>query len=253
MGIALWLGGQGGRGSGGFGFLEGWLGDEFLFEQGPDGAVRETVWLSRWERSVDAWLFVRRAEARLKMTFGDVPFGVSRNGELVTIVWPGYNSREGVLDCERRAAQFAVSTEVLGVSGSFGERMLTALNDLPWPVRFPQFDGFSGGFRVLGGHVVDACKGRDFVQCNVADGLLWRVEKNGDRHYYGIAGGLLRHVEDDRAGLTYWRVPLIAGFLSRREGDSKKCKWRLLCGLGGYGDERSAHVLFIPVWRSEVK
>jgi hypothetical protein len=225
-----------------------------LYEMDKQGDVLETVWLSQWDGPLDAWRFARRAEERMASSFGAVPFGISRNGRLVAIAWPGgVRPGRGRLDYDRRAAQFAVGTCVTGVATGRVERLLLALNDMPWPIRLPSFEGYSSGFGLLGGHVLDIRVGQDFVWCNAADGLLCRFERNADRHYYGVGGGLVRHARDVRAGQTFWKVPLVASYFSRDDGDEKHLRWQVLWGLIASGDERSARVLFLPVWREVSK
>jgi hypothetical protein len=255
MGMALWLGEKTPGTARDFWFLKGWMGDRLFFVLDGGGRVMQTVWFSCWDRRTCAWAFARRARRRLSHTFGETPWSVQQTGRRVAIVWSGHEGGGGlsVPDCERLAKLALVSADV-GDDGTIWDECVEAVNEWPWPVRFPWYPGHSGGVEVLGGHGADVCKGSDFMRASLAAGLLARVESNPDRHYYGLAGGLVRHVRDARSRFTFWKVPLVASWFSRQEEDgSRNYRWRVLWGLAGYGDETSAHFLFMPVWKAETR
>lgn len=251
MGMALWLSGEESKAAGDFGFLKGWMGDRLFLVRDSAGGVAETVWLSCWDRPYLAWEFARHARRRLQETFGSAPWTVKREGKLVAIVWAG---RDGAsltqAECEKRANMVLAATAI-EPDKDVPNGHVSALNDLPWPLRFPRYEGYSGGMEVLGGHAVDVCVGSCFSRFNLADGLLVRAESNPDRHYYGLCGGMVRHVRDERSAFTFWKIPLLVAWFSRKDETGEKYRWRVLWGLAAYGDERSAHILLMPVWHAE--
>jgi hypothetical protein len=245
MGMALWLGGdalvrprQYER------FLSGWMGDEIYFSKAADGHVEKTVWLSYWERAGHAGRFCRQVKRRLSASFKDVSWRVERKGRLVAIVW---SDELDVTRCEDIAKKaLDTSVEAQAVSG-----FLSWCSDLPWPMRFPRYNGYSGGFELLGGHMIDVASGDPFFRVNLADGLIFRAESNPDRSYWGTLGGLVRFVRDERSAFSCWHVPVLANWFRRGSGDNEQYKWSVLWGLAGYGDERKARILLIPVWHAK--
>ncbi len=243
MGMALWLGGdkfvqpQRYRS-----FLKGWMGDQIYLVQAADGSVSETVWLSYWERPGMARAFCRQVRRRLSESFNDTSWSVARDGRLVAIVWTG--SKESEV-CEARVKS------ALGTCVDVAERASVAswCADLPWPVRFPVYEDYSAGFELVGGHVLDIAGGEFFSRFTVGGGLLLRSESNPDRCYRGLLGGLVRYVRDERSDFAYLQVPVLAAWFRRGQGDSRQYQWSLLWGLAGYGNEREARVLSLPVWR----
>ena len=190
----------------------------------------------------------------MRGAFDDAYWSVQQSGCRVAVVWSG-KGESGLteLDCERLAKLALVGAQ-WGDESTFASELLLMGNDLPWPVRFLRYDDHSVGLEFFGGLGLGACKGDGFWRFSVADGLLVRAEKNPDRHYYGVGGGLFRHVSDACSQFTFWKIPLLASCFSKADGNgSGQFRWRLLWGLVGYGDETSAHILLIPVWRAETR
>lgn len=244
MGTALWLGGEELVTPRAFGFLKGWLGDRAYFIKGDGGRV-QTVWVSLWERPSMARAFASAAEQRMARAFADVAWRVRREGRLVAVVWDISAAADGQLDA---LAHYALRTRV---EAEIPARGASWANDLPWPVRFPGYEGYSGGCEILGGYVADVCGGEAFFRVTLAGGLGLRAESNPDRHYYGLAWGLLRHVGDARSDFTYWSVPLLAAWHRRGSGEQERYRWSVLWGFLADGDERRARVLLVPVWRKK--
>lgn len=245
MGMAMWLGGNKlVRPRQDYGFLKGWAGDQIYFLKSAESEVACTVWISCWEREGYGRSFCRQVERKLSASFSDVSWRVGRSGPLVAVVWSDKQSRE---ECER-LVKLALATEVDAGVPSPG--FVSWCEDLPWPVRFRSFEDYSCGLEVLGGHVVDITGGDRFSRFNLADGLVLRAETNPDRRYWGILGGLVRYVRDERSDFTYWTLPVLASWFRRCSGDGEQFKWSVLWGFAGYGNERKAKVLSIPVWRS---
>ncbi len=239
MGTALWLGGDKLAAAKQFGFLKGWMGDRVYFIKGEGNAV-QTVWLSTWERPGMARAFSRRVERRMKAAFGDVSWRVRRDGCLVAAVW----TSTGEAACGA-LAECALKTRVEVASPSW---LASWSRDMPWPVRFQDFEGYSAGCEVLGGYAAEVQSGSAFLRMSLASGGL-RVESNPDRHYYGVLWGLLRHVEDERSDFTFWKVPAVAAWHRRGQGTGERYRWTVLWGLLADGTEQRARVLFVPVWR----
>jgi len=245
MGTALWLGGDELAAASRFGFLKGWMGDRVYLIKGQGAAV-QTVWLSAWERPGMARAFRRRVERRLKERFGDVAWTVRREGRLVAAVWDSAGAtNRAACDAQAECALMTrVETKTPSLLASWSQ-------DLPWPVRFPDFEGHSSGCEVLGGYVADVQGGPAFFRLSLAGGLLLKAEANPDRHYYGMLWGALRHVGDSHSDFTYWKLPVLASWHRRGHGDEERYRWSLLWGLLADGSERRARVLFVPVWRCE--
>ncbi len=245
LGTALWLGGDEMTTAGQFGFLKGWMGDRVYVLKGESNAV-QTVWLSAWERPGMARTMCRQVERRLKCRFGDVPWAVRREGRLVAAVWTSAADAGGAA-CEA-LTQCALRTRVeMEVPSALASWSM----DFPWPVRFPAYEGYSSGCEVLGGYAVEAGGGPAFFKLSLASGILLRVETNSDRHYFGTLWGLIRHVEDKRSDFTYWKLPVLASWHRRGNGDEERYRWSLLWGILADGSERLTRVLFVPVWRKE--
>ena len=245
LGIAMWLGGDQACTVGRFPFLKGWMGDRVFFLKG-EGNVVQTVWLSTWERPGLARAFSWQVERHLKKEFGDVPWVVRREGRLVAAVWTSAEDAEGLV-CQA-LSDCALRTRVEVETGS---TWASWSKDLPSPVRFPVFEGYSSGCEVLGGYAADVQGGPAFFRLSLAGGLVLRAETNEDRHYYGMLGGLLRHVEDGKSDFTSWKVPLLASWHRRGQGDGQRFRWSLLWGLLSDGNEQRVRVLFVPVWQHE--
>ena len=243
LGTALWLGGEKMVTARQFGYLEGWMGDRVYLLKGAQGEVT-TVWLTYLERPSQARAFVRGVERRLSDGFDKAQWRVARDGRLVAAVWTS-SPRCAPAACGELAA-LALRTRVVADTPSL---VGSWCSDLPWPVRFPVYDGYSAGCKVLGGYAADVQDGNNFFRLNLACGLLLRAENNSDRHYLGTLFGLLRHVDDRRSDFTYWRLPLVASWYRRGSGDSLQYRWSVLWGLLAYGGEDQARVLFVPVWR----
>jgi hypothetical protein len=242
--LGLWLGGAAyARPRHDFGFLKGWLGDEIYFLRDADGSVRESTWLSCWERSGDARAAARAMKKRMSAGFGNSPWCVVRQGNRVAAVWA--RPASGVSACEGRATA-ALSCRV---DGGAGRSAAAWLNEWPWPFRLKHFPGYSRSLEVLGGHGVKVVGGKGFRAVNMADGLVLRWEKNPDRMYAGALGGLIRFVSDERSEFVFWKVPLVASWFRRGSGDSEQYRWRVGWGLVAGGTENEASVLLIPVWR----
>ncbi len=247
MGIALWLGGERVRAPSEYGFLKGWFGDRvYLLKDNAGGAAR-VVWLSYWERPGMARAFRRRVEKRLKKDAGDAEWSVLREGRLVAAVWDLSGAKP---DADARTcaemAECALLTEVRAATPG---RLWSWLNDLPWPLRLPHYPGHSGGLELLGGYALDLHNGDAFFRWSLLGGGAWRIESNADRHYYGLLWGLAKHVKDERSDFTYWKLPVLAAWHRRGEGDDLRYRWSLLWGLLADGSESQARVLFVPVWR----
>ena len=243
LGTALWFGGEKMVTARQFGFLEGWMGDRVYLLKGARGDVT-TVWLTYLERPLQASAFVRRVERRLRDGFGKTPWRVVREGRLVAAVW---TSSPG--DTAEACGELAACALRTRVSADTPSLLRSWCSDLPWPVRFPVYDGYSAGCEVLGGYAADLQDGDGFSRFNLASGLLLRAESNPDRHYVGTLFGLLRHVGDKRSDFTDWNVPLLASWYRRGSGDARQYRWSVLWGLLAYGGEDEARVLFVPVWR----
>ena len=243
LGTALWFGGEGMATARQYGFLEGWLGDRIYLLKGGRGDVT-TVWLTYLERPSQARAFVRRVEQRLRSGFGSAPWRVVRDGRLVAAVWtsPDGGTPEACGELAACALRTRVTADTPSLLGSW-------CSDLPWPVRFPVYDGYSAGCEVLGGYAADLQDGAGFSRFNLASGLLLRAESNPDRHYVGTLCGLVRHVGDIRSDFTDWNVPLLASWYRRGSGDARQYRWSVLWGLLAYGGEDQARVLFVPVWK----
>jgi hypothetical protein len=241
MGIALWLNGDDLSAPSRYGFLKGWLGDRVYLLKGEGGAV-QMVWLSFWERPGMARAFCRQAGKKLRDGLGEAPCVQRREGRLVALVWDA-DGASGRAACER-LAELALRTRVQADGGEWA----SLADDLPWPVRFPAYPGFSAGCDVLGGYAFEACGGEDFFRASLGCGLV-RAERNPDRHYYGALWGLARHVGDARSDFTCWKVPLLASWHRRGQGEEARYRWSLLWGLLADGTERRARLFFIPVWR----
>lgn len=244
LGTALWLGGDTMALASEFGFLNGWMGDRVYLLKDAKG-VSETVWLSYWERPDMARSFCRQVRKRLKAGYGDTPWCVQQNSRLVAVVWAG-SSDGNSASCEASAA-LGVASQVDVERPSW---CASRLSDLPWPIRFPSFEGHSSGLELGGGHLLDVDSGGQFFGMTLADGVLLRAESNPDRHYYGTLCGLLRHVADKRSDFTYWRIPLLASWFRRGTGADEQYRWSLLWGFLGSGSETKARVLLIPVWHA---
>ena len=243
LGTALWFGGEQSATARQFGFLKGWLGDCIYLIKGEHGEVT-TVWLTYLERPAQASAFVSQVERRLRDGFGQQPWRVTRKGRLVAAVWTSAASvtPEALGDLEACALQTRVVADTPSLIGSWSY-------DIPWPIRFPVYDGYSAGFELVGGYAADFEEGHGFFRFNLASGLLLRAESNPDRHYVGTLFGLLQHVEDRRSNFTYWRLPLVASWYRQGSCDARQYKWSALWGLLAYGCDDQARVLFIPVWR----
>lgn len=242
QGTALWLGGDRLVAPREYGFLEGWLGDRVYLLKGDGGDVT-TVWMTYLEGSGQAYALERRIMRRLRKTFGDSPWSVSRQGPLVVAVWmsgPG----EGKKNRCDALAELALSARVTTDASSRAARWAT---DFPWPLRFPRYDGYSAGFQVLGGWGVDVAGGDGFYRADLASGVL-RAEANPDRHYWGMLFGLVCHVKDARSDFTCWKIPFAASWFRRGHGGEAAFRWSALWGILAYGSEREARVLLVPVW-----
>jgi hypothetical protein len=169
---------------------------------------------------------------------------VNRDGHVVAAVWT--SAPDGTNACASLVSR-ALETQVEAETPSL---VASWWSDAPWPVSFPSHRGYSDGCEVLGGYVLDACGGDDFFRFTVVGGLGLRIETNPDRHYVGSLWGLLRHVRDERADFTYWRLPVVATWYRRGSGADLRYQWSALWGLLADGDETRARVLFVPVWHS---
>jgi len=241
-GTALWLGGDRMVAPREYGFLEGWLGDRIYFLKGVGGDVT-TVWMTYMECSGQAGSLKRRMARRLRKSFGDSPWTVAKRGPLVVAVWssgPGAG-KKGRCDA---LAETALETHVTADAPSWSERWAM---DFPWPLRFPHYEGYAAGFQAAGGWVMDVAGGDGFYRADVASGAL-RLEGNPDRHYWGTLFGLVRHVKDARSDFTYWKVPFVASWFRRGQGEDAAYRWSALWGFLAYGSEREARVLLVPVW-----
>ena len=244
LGIALWLGGDEPAAAHEYGFLKGWMGDRVYLFAGDDGDPR-TVWLSLWERPGMARAFCRKVGRRLRQDFADVPHEVRREGRLVAVVWGG-SAQQGEAACSA-LADLALQTRV---EADLPPAWASWSNDLPWPLRFPSFPGHASGCELLGGYAADLHTGDAFFRFSLASGLLLRTEANPDRHYYGVLGGLVRHVEDRRSDFTFWKIPFLASWHRNGRDEREKYRWTVACGLLADGTETRARVLFVPVWRA---
>ena len=242
MGIALLLGGEEIATAYDYGFLKGWMGDRLYVMQGADGKQKR-IWLSSWERPGFAGSFRWRMEDYLGEQFKDGSWCVQREGRLVAAVWA--DSPEEKAACETLAA-LALKTPVDVDRPSW---LASWGNDLPWPVRFPVYEGHSAGVNVLGGWALDADAGPAFYRFNLLNTWLLNVEENPDRHHFSTCFGLMRHVKDLRSDFTYWRIPVLASWLRCGHDQDERYEWSLLWGLLADGTEKRARVLFIPVWR----
>lgn len=245
LGTALWLGGDRLVVPREYGFLRGWLGDRVYFIRGAGGDVT-TVWLTYFEDGAQAGALKGQLARRLRKTFGDAAWAVSRQGPLVAAVWTSGSGAEEKRRCDALAA-LALETRVTADVPSCAARWAT---DFPWPVRFPAYDGYSSGFQLVGGWAVDAAGGDGFFRASVAAGGVFRIEENPDRHYWGTLFGLVRHVKDARSDFTYWKVPFVASWFRRGEGADAEYRWSALWGFLASGSERKANVLLVPVWHS---
>lgn len=242
MGIALLLGGDTITAAYDYGFLKGWMGDQIYVMTDTAGKQRR-LWLSYWERSGFAESFRWRLEEALCERFKDGGVSVQRDGRMVIAVWA--DDAEKQTACETLAAR-ALKTPVDVDDPSW---LLSWGNDLPWPVRFPVYEGHSVGCNVLGGWLMDADVGSTFYRFSLLNSLLLNIEENPDRHHFSTCFGLLRHVKDLRSDFTYWRIPLLASYFRCGREENERYEWSLLWGILADGNEKRARVLFIPVWR----
>jgi hypothetical protein len=240
LGTALWLGGERLASVRDFGFLRGWLGDRVFLAEAPDGATR-TVWLSYWERPGHARAFRKQVLRRLESgAFAGVLHDVRREGRLVAAVWmSGPGATEAVCGEEAsRALASRVAAETPSLVASWWE-------DLPWPVSVGP-----SGCGVLGGWAAELLGGTGFFHVRLACGGLLRAERTPDRHYWGTAFGLLRHVGDRRSAFTFWQIPLVASWHAQGQGDGRRFRWTVGGGLVAEGEPGRVRVLRIPVWRA---
>jgi len=244
MGIALLLGGETLAAAADFGFLEGWMGDQIYYTTDSHGKQKR-LWLSYWERPGFASSFRWRMEDYLKEQFKDGSWSVQREGRLVAAVWS--EDAKGQKTCESvatRALKTPVTVDRPSWLASWG-------NDLPWPVRFPTYEGHSVGMDLVGGWLMEADAGSSFYRFSLLRTWLLNVEENPDRHHLSTCFGLMRHVKDMRSDFTYWRIPVLASYLRCGQEKDERYEWSLLWGILADGTQERARVLFIPVWRSE--
>jgi len=242
MGIALLLGGEKIATAYQYGFLKGWMGDQLYVVKGADGQQKR-IWLSYWERPGFARSFRWRMEDYLSDRFKDGSWSVQRDGRLVAAVWSDTAAEKTA--CEElatRALKTPVTVECPSWLASWG-------NDLPWPIRFPAYDGHSVGMDVLGGWAMEADVGSDFYRFSLLSTGLLNIEENPDRHHFSTCFGLMRHVKDLRSDFTYWRIPVLASWLRCGQDKDERYEWSLVWGILADGTEKRARVLFIPVWR----
>ena len=242
MGIALLLGGEKIATAYDYGFLKGWMGDRLYVMKGKDGKQKR-VWLSYWERPGFARSFRWRIEDYLSDRFKDGSWSVQRDGRMVAAVWADTAAEQTA--CEEmaaRALKTPVNVDCPSWLASWG-------NDLPWPVRFPVYEGLSTGCNVLGGWAMDVDVGPAFYRFNLLSTWLLNIEENPDRHHFSTCFGLMRHVKDVRSDFTYWRIPVVASWLRCGHEKDERYEWSLLWGILADGTEKRARVLFVPVWR----
>jgi hypothetical protein len=242
MGIALLLGGEKIETAYHYGFLKGWMGDRVYVMKGADGQ-QTRIWLSYWERPVFARSFRWRIKDYLGDRFKDGSWSVQREGQMVAAVWSDNSAEKRA--CEALAAR-ALKTPVTVDCPSW---MASWGNDLPWPVRFPVYEGHSAGMDVLGGWAMDADVGPAFFRFSLLNTWLLNIEKNPDRHHFSTCFGLMRHVKDIRSDFTYWRIPVVASWLRCGHEKDERYEWSLVWGILADGTEKRTRVLFIPVWR----
>ena len=242
MGIALLLGGEKIATAYDYGFLKGWLGDRVYVMKGTDGKQKR-IWLSYWERPGFARSFRWRIEAYLSDRFKDGSWSVQREGRLVAAVWVDTAAEKTA--CEELAAR-ALKTDVEVDNPSW---LVSWGNDLPWPVRFPVYEGHSAGCNVLGGWAMDADIGPAFYRFSLLNTWLLNIEENPDRHHFSTCFGLMRHVKDVRSDFTYWRIPVIASWLRCGREKDERYEWSLIWGILADGTAKRARILFVPVWR----
>jgi hypothetical protein len=242
MGIALLLGGEKIATAYDYGFLKGWMGDRVYVMKGADGKQKR-VWLSYWERPGFARSFRWRIEDYLSDRFKEGSWSIQRDGRMVAAVWA--NTAAEKTDCEELAAR-ALKTDVDVDRPSW---LVSLGNDLPWPIRFPVYEGHSTGCNVLGGWALDADVGPAFYRLTLLNTWLLNIEENPDRHHFSTCFGLIRHVKDVRSDFTYWRIPIVASWLRCGHEKDERYEWSLLWGILADGTDKRARVLFIPVWR----
>ncbi|HPK37741.1 MAG TPA: hypothetical protein PLH01_05625 [Kiritimatiellia bacterium] len=240
LGTALWLGGERLASVRDFGFLQGWLGDRVFLAEAPDGTTC-TIWLSYWERPGHARAFRKQVLRRLESdAFTGVLHAVRREGRLVAAVWmSGPGAEEAV--CGEKASR-ALASRVEAETPSW---FASWWEDLPSPVSVGP-----SGCGVLGGWAAELLGGTGFFHVRLACGGLLRVEHTPDRHYWGTAFGLLRHVGDRRSDFTFWQIPLVASWHAQGQGERRRFRWSVGAGLVATGEPDRIRVLRIPVWRS---
>ncbi len=242
MGIALLLCGEKIVAADDYDFLKGWMGDRIFITKGGDGKQKR-LWLSYWERPGFASSFRWRMEDYLKERFKEGSWSVQREGRLVAAVWSEEASEKKT--CENQASR-ALKTPVTVESPSW---LASWGNDLPWPVRFPSYEGHSAGMDLLGGWLMEADAGSSFYRFSLLRTWLLNVEENPDRHHFSTCFGLMRHVKDVRSDFTYWRIPVLASYLRCGHEKTERYEWSLLWGILADGTEERARILFVPVWR----
>jgi len=243
MGIALLLSGEMLAAADDYGFLKGWMGDRIFITTGGDGKQKR-LWLSYWERPGFASSFRWRMEDYLKERFKEGSWSVQREGRLVAAVWSEEASEKKI--CENQASR-ALKTPVTVENPSW---LASWGNDLPWPVRFPVYEGHSVGMDLLGGWLMEADTGSAFYRFSLLNTWLLNVEENSDRHHFSTCFGLMRHVKDVRSDFTYWRIPVLASYLRCGHEKTERYEWSLLWGILADGTEERARILFVPVWRN---
>ncbi len=242
MGIALLLGGEKIATAYQYGFLKGWMGDHVYVMKDAAGKQKR-IWLSYWERPGFARSFRWRMEAYLGDRFKDGSWSVQRDGRMVAAVWA--DTAEEKTACKElamRALKTPVTVDCPSWLASWG-------NDLPWPIRFPAYDGHSAGMDVLGGWAMDADVGPAFYRFSLLNTWLLNIEENPDRHHFSTCFGLMRHVKDVRSDFTYWHIPVLATWLRCGHDKDERYEWSLLWGVLADGTEKRTRILFIPVWR----
>jgi hypothetical protein len=243
MGIALLLSGEKLAAADDYGFLKGWMGDRIFITTGADGKQKR-LWLSYWERPGFASSFRWRMEDYLKERFKEGSWSVQREGRLVAAVWSEEASEKKM--CENQAAR-ALKTPVTVERPSW---LVSWGNDLPWPVRFPVYEGHSVGMELVGGWLLEADTGSSFTRFSLLNTWLLNVEENPDRHHFSTCFGLMRHVKDVRSDFTYWSIPVLASYLRCGHEETERYEWSLLWGILADGTDERARILFVPVWRN---
>ena len=240
LGTALWFGAEECVSARDYGFLKGWLGDQVLLMEDANGNT-QTVWLSYWERPGFARAFQKQVDQRLQTeTFVNTPTAVRRDGKLVVAVW--MSGTAATTQTCQRVAQHAMTTVQVTASGP--SRVISWWRDTPWPVSLNQ-----SGCGLFGGYLADLHAGKEFYHVTLASGALVRVEGTPDRHYWGTAFGLLRHVQDEASDFTFWQLPLVASWYRQGSGASRRCRWRVLSGLLIDREPDRLRLFLIPVWR----